>query len=149
MANGAYHGRKKHGINIKNPLALPVQVILKSETGCLRNGDGKESWRTIRPGETIYVGLKGSCEVDIQVYILRFDETGQSSKVGETEFEHTEHKSSTSGTTVPVKPVPGVAPPGHEFVDEEKAEEEPAEKEVAIRSLGEMMEDMKKEEVAV
>lgn len=147
MANGAYHGRKKHGININNPLSLPVQVRVKSETGALRTGDGKETWRTIRPGCTVYLALKGSAEVDITVYIVRYDQTGQEHRVGPAEFEHTEHKSSTSGTTVPVKEVPGVAPPGHEFATD--GGEIPVEEEVAIRSLGEMMEDMKKEEVAV
>jgi len=147
MANGAYHGRKKHGINIHNPLALPVQVRLKSETGALRNGDGKESWRVVRPKDTIYVGLKGSCQVDIEVYIIRYSEIGTETRVGQAGFEHTKHKSSTTGETVPAKEMPGVAPPGHEFVDEQ--EEIPVEPDVEIRSLGEMMEDMKKEEVAV
>ena len=149
MANGAYHGRKKHGVNIKNPLSLSVQVRVKSATGALRQGDGKETWRTIRPGCTIYIPLKGSAEIDIEVYIVRYDEAGQETRVGLAEWEHTEHKSSTGGTTVPERPVPGVAPPGHEFATEEDLQEEPVEEEVAIRSLGEMMEDMKKEEVPV
>lgn len=141
MANGAYHGKKKHGVNIKNPLALPVQVRVKSETGALRTGDGKETWRIIRPGDTIYIPLKGSAEIDVEVHIIRYDETGRENRVGKASWEHTGHKASTGGKDVPARPVP-------DHVTEETGEKEPVE-EVEIRSLGEMIEDMKKEEVPV
>jgi len=83
MANGQFHGRVKTGIKITNPLTLPVSVRIKSPTGALRMGDGKETWRTVKPGETLYIPTKGKCEVDIQVHVIRFDELGDPVKLGD------------------------------------------------------------------
>jgi len=140
MANGAYHGRKKHGVNIKNPLKLPVRVKVKSATGALRTGTGKETWRTIRPGETIYISLKGSAEIDVEAEVIRYDETGQEHKVGDAQWEHTDHKPSTGAKAILARPVP-------ERVTEEKAEKELVEE--PIRSLGDMIEELEKQEAQV
>jgi len=83
MANGQYHGRIKTGIKITNPLSLPVSVRIKCPTGALRTGDGKETWRTVKPGETLYIPTKGKCEVDITVHIIRYNEVGDSDKLGD------------------------------------------------------------------
>ncbi len=86
MANGQYHGKRKFGIKITNPLPLAVSVIIKCPTGALHTGDGKETWRTIKPGQEIYIPTKGRAEVDIDVHIIRYDELGNQKKVGDGGF---------------------------------------------------------------
>jgi len=83
MANGQYHGRMKTGIKITNPLSLPVFVRVKCPTGALRIGDGKETWRTVKPGETLYIPTKGKCELDITVDIIQYNKVGDTVKLGD------------------------------------------------------------------
>ncbi|MBA7693409.1 hypothetical protein ES703_101991 [subsurface metagenome] len=94
MANGKFHGKRKTGIKITNPLTLPVSVRIKSPTGALHTGDGKETWRTIKPSETLYIPTKGRCEVDIKPSIVRYDEVGTPIKLGDAEFQHVQQPSS-------------------------------------------------------
>ena len=83
MANGQFHGKIKTGIKITNPLSLSVSVRIKSPTDALRTGDGQETWRTIKPGETLYIPTTGKCELDITVLVLRYNELGDSVKLGD------------------------------------------------------------------
>lgn len=83
MANGQFHGKRKTGLKITNPLTLPVSVRIKSPTGALHTGDGKETWRTIKPGEILYIPTKGKCEVDITVHVIRYNELGDPVKLGD------------------------------------------------------------------
>lgn len=139
--------RKKYGINIKNPLSLPVSVRIKSKTGALHTGDGYETWRTIRPNGTIYIPLKGNGQVEVDVQIIRYDDTGQTHNLGEGGWEHVDHKDLTPQTMV-TKPRPGKKEvPEH--ITEEKPKQEPVEEEEPIRSLSDMIQDLKKEEVPV
>lgn len=111
MANGQYHGKKKFGIKITNPLPLAVSVRIHSPTGALHTGDGKDTWRTIKPGETLSIPTKGRCEVDIDPAVVRYDEVGSPIKLGDAEFRHVQ------------KPAPGkkVAPQaGPILVSEQK-----------------------------
>jgi len=82
MANGKFHGKRKTGIKITNPLTLPVSVRIHSPTGALHTGDGKDTWRTIKPGETLSIPTKGRAEVDIDVHIIRYDEVGNPNMLG-------------------------------------------------------------------
>jgi len=84
--------RKKYGINVKNPLSLPVSVRIKSKAGALDQGNGYETWRKIRPGDTIYIPLKASVQVEVDVHIDRYDETGQCHKLGDGGWEQVDHK---------------------------------------------------------
>jgi len=83
MANGKSKGRLKTGIKITNPLTLPVQVQMISETGALRIGTNYAASRIIKPGETLTIGTKGKAEVDINVNILRYDEVGTPINLGD------------------------------------------------------------------
>jgi len=78
--------RLKTGIKITNPLSLPVQVKLISKTGALLIGVGHAASRIIKPGETLTVGTKGKCVVDINVTIIRYDKTGNYQKAGDGGF---------------------------------------------------------------
>jgi len=138
VANGQYHGRIKTGIKITNPLPLPVSVRIKSPTGALRTGDGKETWRTVKPGETLYVPTKGKCEVDITVHIIRYNEVGDSVKVGDGGLQPV---ALPTGTAVPAGKV---TKPEPKRIPIKKPRKEPEEPE--LRSLGDMIEDMKKRE---
>ena len=86
MANGQYHGKKSFGVKITNPLPLAVSVRVHSPTGALHSGDGKDTWRTIKPGETLYIPTKGRCEVDIDTSIVRYDAVGSPIKLGDAGF---------------------------------------------------------------
>lgn len=123
MANGKFHGKRKTGVKITNPLPLPVSVIIKSPTGALHTGDGKETWRTIKPGETLYIPTKGRAEVDIDVGIMRYDPVGNSSKIGDGSWEHVATK----------RALP-------QQIKRKEPEEPP------LRSLGDMIEEMRKRE---
>ncbi len=83
---------KGWGVKIKNPLPLMVRVKIRSETGALRNGDGKETWQTIPPGEELYLSTKGQCELDITTTIIRFDPAGKQIEVGPAELRQTHHR---------------------------------------------------------
>jgi len=122
----------KTGIKITNPLSMPVSVIIKCPTGALRWGNGKETCRIVKPGETLDIPTKGKCEVDITVHIIRYNEVGDKVKIGDGAL----------CIRLPnPKPVPERAP---EPEDVKETEEAP------LRSLGEMIEDMKnREEVKV
>ena len=133
IMNGQYHGKRKFGIKITNPLTLAVSVIIKSPTGSLHTGDGKETWRTIKPGETLYIPTKGRCEVDINPAVVRYDEVGSPIKLGDAGFR-----------SVLAKKTPKTPP---EHVPERKKRIEP--EELPLLSLGEMIEEMRKEEVKV
>jgi len=137
--------RKKYGINIKNPLSLPVSVRIKSKTGALHTGDGYETWRTIRPNGTIYIPLKGNGQVDFDVQIIRYDDTGRTHNLGDGGWEHVDHKD-LAPQTIPQKPSGIKRVPEH--ITEEKLKKEPVEEE-PIRSLGDMIEDFEKQEVPV
>ena len=138
MANGQYHGRIKTGIKITNPLSLPVSVRIKCPTGALRTGDGKETWRTVKPGETLYVPTKGKCEVDITVHVIRFNEVGDPVKLGDGGLQPVVLP---TGTAVPASKVPKRMPKPTPVKKPEKEPEEPE-----LRSLGDMIDDMKKRE---
>jgi len=140
--------RKKYGINIKNPLSLPVSVVIKSKTGAMHTGDGYETWRTIRPNDTIYIPLKGSGQVDIDVRIIRYDDTGQTHNLGEAGWEQVDHKDLVP-LTIPQRPRPGSKKRVPEHITEEKPKKEPVEEEEPIRSLSDMIEDFEKQEVPV
>ena len=134
MANGQFHGRLKTGVRITNPLSLPAHLRIKSLTGALRTGDGKETWRTIKPGETLYIPTKGRAEIDIDVSIIRYDEVGNPKKVGDGGFRPVQQLASGK------KAAPQAGP-----VKKRKEPEEPD-----LRSLGDMIDEMrKKEEVRV
>jgi len=94
MANAKVHGRKSFGVKITNPLTLAVSVRIKCPTGALRTGDGKETWRTIKPRETLFIPTKGRCELDIDPDIVRYDEVGSLKKVADAGFEHVQNPSS-------------------------------------------------------
>jgi len=79
MANR--NGKSRTGLKITNPLSRAVRVRIKSATGALHTGDGKETWRTIKPGETLYIPTKGKCELDITVQIIRYNEVGDPVKL--------------------------------------------------------------------
>ena len=104
MANGKFHGKRKFGIKITNPLPLAVSVRIKSPTGALHTGDGKETWRTIKPGETLYIPTKGRCEVDIDPAVIRYDEVGSLIKLGDAGFQPVQKPSSGK------KPAPQAGP---------------------------------------
>jgi|GEM_PF-5561417 len=70
------------GLKITNPLSRAVRVRINSATGALHIGDGKETWRTIKPGETLYIPTKGKCELDITVHIVRYNEVGDPVQLG-------------------------------------------------------------------
>ncbi|KKN58162.1 hypothetical protein LCGC14_0555030 [marine sediment metagenome] len=92
MANGPKQGMRGWGIKIKNPLPLTVRVKIQCETGALRTGDGKGTWRTIPPGEELYLSTKGQCELDITTTILKFDPAGKENEVGPAELRQTHHQ---------------------------------------------------------
>lgn len=138
--------RKKYGINIKNPLSLPVSVRIKSKSGALHTGDGYETWRTIRPNDTIYIPLKGNGQVDFDVQIIRYDATGQTHNLGDGGWEQVDHKD-LAPQTIPQKPRRG-SNKVPEHITEEKPKQEPVEEE-PIRSLSDMIEDFEKQEVSV
>jgi len=101
MADGQYHtknlartGKKSFGVKITNPLTLAVSVRIKCPTGALRSGDGKETWRTIKPKETLYIPTKGRCELDILPSIVRYDDVGNPIKLADAGFEHVQNPSS-------------------------------------------------------
>lgn len=104
MANGQFHGKRKFGVKITNPLPLTVSVRIKCPTGALHTGDGKETWRTIKPGETLYIPTKGRCEVDIDPSIVRYDAVGNTDKVGDAGFRPIQKPASGK------KPVPQAGP---------------------------------------
>ena len=101
MANGKYHGKGKFGIKITNPLTLVVSVVIKSPTGALHTGDGKETWRTIKPGETLFIPTKGKCEVDINPSIVRYDEVGNTVKLGDATFYPVQRVASSQAVPQP------------------------------------------------
>jgi len=96
MANGAKQGKRGWGVKIKNPLPLMVRVKIRCETGALRTGDGKDTWRTIPPGEELYLSTKGQCELDITTTIIRFDPAGKENEVGPAELRQTHHQAPTA-----------------------------------------------------
>ncbi|KKM67008.1 hypothetical protein LCGC14_1475480 [marine sediment metagenome] len=143
MANGQFHGRLKTGVRITNPLTLTVLVRIKSATGALRTGDGKVTWRNIKPGETLVIPTKGKTEVDIDVNLLRYDHAGNMTNIGDGSWEHvsTKKPQGTQGKpSVVVKP-PKMPGPTRKVKQES---EEPE-----IFSLGDRIEKMRKEEEAV
>jgi len=90
MPNGQFHGKHKGpGIRIKNPLSLAVWVLIK-------DGQGFDMTRTLRPGQEIYVSLPHPGDYDIEDQILRYDQTGQSKVLGDGSWQST--------PTVAVKP---------------------------------------------
>lgn len=105
MANGQFHGKRKTGIKITNPLTLPVSVKINCPTGALHTGDGKDTWRTIRPGETLSIPTKGRTEVDIDVHIIRYDELGNQKKVGDGGWQPISTIATKSKTPVKAGPV--------------------------------------------
>jgi len=148
MPNGAYHQRnqkkRRYGVKVKNPLKLPVIAHIKSETGAIRGGamNGKESRRQIGPGDEIFVATKGSCELDIDIHIIRYDETGMTQMLGRGDAAHVDHRNAMG--------MPGKkAPQAPSRVTEEKKREPAEEEPVEIRSLGDMLKDRAKEEVTV
>ena len=81
MANGQYHGKGKgHGIRIKNPLRLTVEVQVL-------DGQGFGTCRTLKPGSEVYVKVPQPGEYDIKTSIIRYDETGQTIRLGDAGWE--------------------------------------------------------------
>ena len=77
MPNGQFHGKHKGtGIRIKNPLSLSVWVLIK-------DGQGFDITRTLKPSQEIYVSLPHLGDYDVQTRILRYDQTGQSKVLGD------------------------------------------------------------------
>jgi len=84
MPNGQYHGKRKgHGIRIKNPLSLSVWVLIK-------DGQGFDITRTLRPGQEIYVTVPHLGDYDVETRILRYDQTGQIKVLGEASWQSTQ-----------------------------------------------------------
>ena len=133
MAVGQLTDKKKktrYGVNINNPLRLPVKVIVTSKTGALYTGSGYESEHIIKPGQLVFIPTKGTAEVDIETVILRYDEKGDPVELGLGGWNPSGHQD--------IKPKP-------EYITEEKPKKETVE-EVSITSLGEMIEEIKKRE---
>jgi hypothetical protein len=84
------------GIKIKNPLSLPVRVVIKSDTGALRTGDGTETWRKIDAGAEINISLKGQCELDITATVLKYRPDGNEERLGEVDLRHVHHRARAS-----------------------------------------------------
>ena len=122
--------KTRYGVTIKNPLSLPVKVIITSGTGALYTGSRYSTERIIKPGQSVFIPMKGTAEVKIDTVIIRYDEKGDPVELGTAGWRKTGHR---AGDGAP------------EYVTEEKPKKEPV-KEEPIRSLGEMIEDMRKRE---
>ncbi len=171
---GAKQGKRGWGVKIKNPLPLMVRVNIRCETGALRIGDGKETWRTIPPGEELYLSTKGQCELDITTTIVRFDPAGKQIEVGPAELRQTHHQAPTAGGDIEVTAklnlrqeagLGTVSGKSAEVTDGEPIREgivtveidsagnitdpPPEEVEVPIRTLGDQIADLRKQEVSV
>lgn len=135
--------KRKYGVKIRNPLKLPVSAWIRCKSGALRPGamDGTETIREIRPGEEIFISTKGSCELDIDFRIIRYDEVGNSSIVGHGDGKLVGHTDPFGRDSFPASKKRSPAVPGEK--------KKPAEDEVVeIRPLGDMLKDHAKEEVA-
>lgn len=148
MPNGQFHEKnqkkRRYGVKIKNPLRLPVFAIIRSKTGAIRSGamNGKETTRQIGPGEEIFVATKGSCELDIDIGIIRYDETGMTKKLGNGDAIHVDHRDPRGK-----QGKPGVRVPTR--ITEEKKREPAEDERVEIPSLGDRFRDLEKEVVKV
>lgn len=148
MPNGQFHQKnqkkRRYGVKIKNPLRLPVVAHIKSETGAIRGGavNGKETSRTIGPGEEIFVATKGFCELDIGLVIIKYDEVGNTVSLGRADGQQVDHRNANGN---PGKEIPKIPT----RVTEEKKRKPAEDEEVEIRSLGDMLKDRAKEEVKV
>jgi len=90
MPNGQFHGKHKgSGIRIKNPLRLAVEVDIS-------DGQGFSTCRTLKPGAEVYIKVPHPGDYDIKTSIVRYDEIGQSIRLGDGGFQQT--------PTVGVKP---------------------------------------------
>jgi len=88
MPNGQFHGRTKgHGIRIKNPLRLTVEVTILDAQFQKNPMTGFSTCRTLRPGAEVYVKVPQPGEYDIKTSIIRYDETGQTIRLGDADWE--------------------------------------------------------------
>ncbi|MBA7610515.1 hypothetical protein ES703_17723 [subsurface metagenome] len=148
MSNGQFHQKnqkkRRYGVKIKNPLRLPVNAIIRCKTGAIRSGamNGTETTRTIGPRGEIFVSTKGACELDIDIGIIRYDETGRTKMLGNGDAVHVDHRDPMGKQMKPGARVPT-------RVTEEKKRVPALEEEVEIPSLGDMMREFDKEGVKV
>lgn len=140
MTTSTRKSRLQTGIKITNPLRLPVRVRLISKTGALHIGTHYAASRNIMPNETLTVNTKGKCDVDIKVEILRFDETGRANKVGDGGFIK-----KSSGPLVGKESEPRT----EEVKAEPKVKKREESEEPELRSLGDMIEELRKQEEEV
>jgi len=104
MPNGQYHGTKKgHGIRIKNPLRLTVEVTVL-------DGQGFSTCRTIKPGTEVWVKVPQPGQYDIKTSIIRYDEVGEVVRLGDGDWQHAPQP--------PGQPIPNQPQPGPIFITE-------------------------------
>jgi len=97
MANGQFHGKHKGpAIRIKNPLRLTVEVTILG-------GKGFNTCRTLRPGAEVYVKVPHPGEYDIKPSIVRYDETGQTVRLGDGDGQRV----ATAGVPTTIAPQAG------------------------------------------
>lgn len=155
MSNGQFHQKnqkkRRYGVKIKNPLRLPVVARITCETGAIRSGamDGKETTRTIGPGEEIFVSTKGSCELDIKFSVIRYDEVGNTTRLGEAGGSHVAHHDPMGKKGKPSTGTRGEVPKMPTRETEEKKEEPAQDEEVRITTLGDRFRDLEREGVKV
>lgn len=132
--------KRKYGVKIRNPLKLPVSAWIRCKSGALRPGamDGTETTREIRPGEEVFIATKGSCELEIDLRIIRYDEVGNTVIVGMGDGRLVGHTDPFGGDSPPAPRKHSPADPG----DDGNSDEDEV---VEIRPLGDMLEDHAKE----
>ena len=106
---------------------------IKCKSGALRPGavDGTETTRTIGPNEEIFVSTKGSCDLDIDFRIIKYDEVGNTVVLGKADGAMVGHEG--PGISPPMTPRRRRSPAVHK--------DEPVE----IRPLSDMLNDRAKE----
>ena len=110
MPNGQYHGTKKgHGIRIKNPLRLTVEVTILDGNAKKGISPSFSTCRTIKPGAEVWVKVPQPGQYDIKTSIIRYDEVGEVIRLGDGDWQH---------APVPGQPVSKQPQPGPVFITE-------------------------------
>jgi len=105
MPNGQYHGTKKgHGIRIKNPLRLTVEVTILDGNAKKRISPSFSTCRTIKPGAEVWVKVPQPGQYDIKTSIIRYDEVGEVIRLGDGDWQHAPQP---PGQPIPKQPQPG------------------------------------------